>query len=343
MVQGVEIILAIFSIIKGPKIDIEVISNFLKNKFSYNLPVFIETIYKLNQLIDFINDPKENKLEETLIKEMEKENDLNNFLYNNIIILKVNDEYEKIKANKEAMKAEDKKEEKEKDNKKEKEESEEEEEKPKLTKFKKERIKNLLNNIKKSLEIDENKKKEKKEKKNDKKTGESKEKKQIKKEIPKVITKPIKEQLIDIIKEFELLIVNADNDILEFEFDNMGKKEKYIGITFDGFILSNKNLKEPEIKKEEEVKKEEVKEEEPFWLCYYCQMENDKNNTFCVFCDKDKKVLVKEKPKPKPVEEKIDLGIPDNYSTVLKYNEKKMNNLIKKLKSLEIEEHSMLH
>ena len=168
----------------------------------------------------------------------------------------------------------------------------------------------MLNNIKKSLEIDENKKKEKKEKKNDKKTGESKEKKQIKKEIPKVITKPIKEQLIDIIKEFELLIVNADNDILEFEFDNMGKKEKYIGITFDGFILSNKNLKEPEIKKEEEVKKEEVKEEEPFWLCYYCQMENDKNNTFCVFCDKDKKVLVKEKPKPKPVEEKIDLGIP---------------------------------
>ena len=109
MVEGVEIILAIFSIIKGPKIDIEVISNFLKNKFSYNLPVFIETIYKLNQLIDFINDPKENKLEETLIKEMEKENALNNFLYNNIIILKVNDEYEKIKANKEAMKAEDKK------------------------------------------------------------------------------------------------------------------------------------------------------------------------------------------------------------------------------------------
>ena len=336
VVEGVEIILAIFSIIKGPKIDIQVISNFLKNKFNYNLPVFIETIYKLNQLIDFINDPKENKLEESLIKEMEKENDLNNFLYNNIIILKINDQYEKIRADKEAMKAEEKKEEKENKKEKEKEESDDDKEDSKLTKFKKEKIKNFINNIKKSLEIDENKKREKKDKKNEKKSGESKEKKQIKKEVPKVIIKPIREQLLDIINEFELLIVNSDNDILEFEFDNMGKKEKYIGITFDGFILSNKNLKEPEIKKEEELdKKEEVKEEEPFWLCYYCQMENDKNNTFCVFCDKDKKVLVKEKPKPKPVEEKIDLGIPDNYSTVLKYNEKKMNNLIKKLKSLE--------
>ena len=67
-------------------------------------------------------------------------------------------------------------------------------------------------------------------------------------------------------------------------------------------------------------------------------MENDRNNTFCVFCDKDKKVLPKEKPKEKekpPEDEKNDLGIPDNYSTVLKYNEKKMNNLIHKLKSLE--------
>ena len=42
VVEGVEIILAIFSIIKGPKIDIDVISKFLKNKFNYNLPVFIE-------------------------------------------------------------------------------------------------------------------------------------------------------------------------------------------------------------------------------------------------------------------------------------------------------------
>ena len=328
VVEGVEIILAIFSIIKGPKIDIQVISNFLKNKFNYNLTVFIETIYKLNQLIDFINDPKENKLEEDLIKEMEKENDLNNFLYNNVIILKVNNEYEKIKASKE----EKQKEEEKKGEKEEKVESEDEKEESKLGKFQKERIKNFINSIKESLEI---KKKDKKnEKKKEKKSGDSKDKKQIKKEIQNEIRKPLKEQLLDILREYELIIVNSDNDILEFEFDNMGKNEKYIGITFDGFILSNKNLKEP-VEKKEEVKKEIIKEEEPFWQCYYCQMENDKMNSFCVFCDKDKKVLVKEKPKPKPVEEPNDLGIPDNYSTVLKYNEKKMNNLIKKLKSLE--------
>ena len=303
----------------------------MKNKFNYILPVFIETIYKLNQLIDFINDSKENKLEETLIKEMEKENDLNNFLYNNIILIKVNENYEKIKAEKEAAKVEEKKEEKGKSD----DDKEEKLEKDiKFIKFKKERIKNFISSIKKSLEIEENKKKEKKEKKN----GDNKDKKQIKKEIPKEIKKSLKEELIDILREYELLIVNSDNDILEFNFDNNGKTEKYIGITFDGFILSNKNLKEPVTEKVEEKKEEIIIEEDPFWVCYYCQMENDKNNTFCVFCDKDKKVLPKEKPKEKekPVEEeKNELGIPDNYSTVLKYNEKKMNNLIHKLKSLE--------
>ena len=317
VVEGVEIILAILSIIKGPKIDIGVISNFLKSKFNYNLPVFIETIYKLNQLIDFINEPKENKLEESLIKEMERENDLNNFLYNNIIILKVNDNYQKIKEKKEEEKCEDKK--------GEKEEPKEESEETKITKFKKERIKSFITNIKKSLEINENKKKEKK-------SGESKDKKPIKKEVPIENKKPLKEYLIDILKEYELLIVNLDNDILEFNYNNEGKEEKYIGIIFDGFILSGKNLKEPEVKKEEPKIEEK---EEPFWVCFYCQMENDKNNTFCVFCDKDKKVLPKEKPKPKQAEEQKVLGIPDNYSTVLKYNEKKMNNLIKKLKSLD--------
>ena len=325
VVEGVEIILAILSIIKGPKIDIGVISNFLKTKFNYNLPVFIETIYKLNQLIDFINDPKENKLEDTLVKEIGKENDLNNFLYNNIMILKVNENYEKTKVIKEEEeKKEDKKEEKEKE---EKEESEEEEV-PKLKKFRKERIKNFIINIKKSLEIDENKNKEK-----DKdKKGEDK--KQPKKEVPKeIIKKPIKEQLLDILKEHEVLLVNSENDIVEFNYNNNGKTEKYIGIAFDGFILSNKNLKEPEIKKEEV--KEEIIEEEPFWLCFYCGMENDKNNTYCVFCDKDKKEIKKEKPKPKPAEEPKVLGNPDNYDMVLKYNEKKMNNLKFKLKNLD--------
>ena len=55
--------------------------------------------------------------------------------------------------------------------------------------------------------------------------------------------------------------MNLDNDILEFNYNNEGKEEKYIGIIFDGFILSGKNLKEPEVKKEEpkvEVKEEKV-------------------------------------------------------------------------------------
>ena len=66
-------------------------------------------------------------------------------------------------------------------------------------------------------------------------------------------------------------------------------------------------------------------------------MENDKSNTFCVFCDKDKKVLPKEKPKPKIIEktDKKTLGPPNNYEMVLRYNEKKVENLIKKLKLVE--------
>ena len=323
LVEGVEIILAILSIIKGPKIDISVISNFLKNKFKYDIPVFIETIYKLNQLIDFINNPKENQLEENLVKEMKKENDLSNFLYNNIIILKVNDNYEKKKEEKE--KIEEKKEDKKEDKKEEKDEFEDPK---KLSKSKKDKIKKFLIDIKKNLDIDEDKYKDKKEEDN-------KDKKTIKKEVPKeIIRKSLKEELIEILKEYEVIIVDSDKDILEFNYNNSGKNEKYIGICFDGFILSNKNLKEPETKKVEEVKVEEEPEEQ-FWVCFHCQMENDKNNTFCVFCDKDKKVMKKEKPKPKVQEEPKVLGNPDNYDMVLKYYEKKMNNLKHKLKNLD--------
>ncbi len=330
VVEGVEIILAILSIIKGPNIDIGIISNFLKNKFNYSLPVFIETIEKLNVLIDFINNSKENQLESNLIKELNKENDLNNFLYNNVLILKVNDEYENIVKKKvEEEKAEEIKEEKGE------EEFEDEKEGTKMGKFKKERIINFIKNIRKSLEDDKKFIKKEKEKKDNKEDKDKKDNKPQKKDISKeIIKKPLKEYLIDILKEYEVIIVNSDNDILEFNFDNEGKKEKYIGVIFDGFILSNKNLKEPEIKKEEEKKVEEV-EEEPFWLCYYCQMENDKNNSFCVFCDKDKKVLKKDKPKPKAPEEPKVLGTPDNYELVLKYYEKKITNLIKKLQSLD--------
>ena len=54
-------------------------------------------------------------------------------------------------------------------------------------------------------------------------------------------------------------------------------------------------------------------------------MENDKSNSFCVFCDKDKKVLPKEKPKPKIEEKQKTLGPPNNNEDVKKirkFNEK---------------------
>ena len=88
-------------------------------------------------------------------------------------------------------------------------------------------------------------------------------------------------------------------------------------------------------KEKEEVEKIKEEEEDPFWICFHCKMENDKSNTFCVFCDKDKKVLPKEKPKPKIEEKQKSLGPPDNYEMVLRYNEKKVENLIKKLNLIE--------
>ena len=130
-------------------------------------------------------------------------------------------------------------------------------------------------------------------------------------------------------------MVNSDYDILEFDYNNEGKIEKYIGIAFDGFILSDKNLKTIEEKQEEQ--KKIVEEEDPLWICFYCKMENDKSNSFCVFCDKDKKVLPKEKPKPKIEDQQKTLGPPNNYEDVLRYNEKKSENLVKKLKAIKNE------
>ena len=301
VVEGVEIILAILSIIKGPKIDISIISKYLNDKFNYNLPIFIIAIDKLNQLIDFINNTNENVLEKTLIDEMEKENDLTNFIFNNIIILKIKDDYDKTEPKKEEQKKEETK----------KEEPKKEDEKK-----------------------EEPKKEEKKDNKDNKnKDKPKKDKKEKEKESNKI---NLKDKVIQLLKEHEVIIVNADDDILEFNYNNEGKIEKYLGIAFDGFILSDKNLKTEEEKVEE---KKIVEEEDPLWVCFYCKMENDKSNSFCVFCDKDKKVLPKEKPKPKIIEkqDKSSLGPPNNFDMALRYNQKKMVTLLKKLNKIEKE------
>jgi hypothetical protein len=94
VVEGVEIILAILSIIKGPSIDIEVISKYLKEKYNYTLPIFIVAIDKLNQLIDYMNNSNENNLEKGLIEEMKKENDFSNFIFSNILLIKIKDDFE---------------------------------------------------------------------------------------------------------------------------------------------------------------------------------------------------------------------------------------------------------
>ena len=79
----------------------------------------------------------------------------------------------------------------------------------------------------------------------------------------------------------------------------------------DEFIYIYYDIKE---NIDEIINIEENKEiaSEPLWICFYCKMENDKNNTFCVFCDKDKKVLPKEKPRPKEKEEKEKSIVPSN-------------------------------
>ena len=276
------------------------------------MPNFIVAIDKLNQCIDYINNSNENNLENGLIEEIKKENDLINFIYNNIIIIKVKEKCNNLETEKKEEKLEEKK----------------EDEKEVIKKEKKEE-KNII------------KEEEKNKRKKSKSQGKGKDKKDDKKIKDKdnKIKQPeenenlsLRENIIKILKENEAIVVNSDYDILEFDYNNDGKNEKYIGIAFDGFILSDKNLKTEKEKEEEQKKK--VEEEDSLWTCYYCSMENDKSNSFCVFCDKDKKVLPKEKPKPKEEEIQNGFGPPNNYDMVLKYNEKKMENLKKKLKEI---------
>jgi hypothetical protein len=68
-----------------------------------------------------------------------------------------------------------------------------------------------------------------------------------------------------------------------------GSESKAVCVLLDGFIIEN-------VKEEEQ----EVPEpEDPLWTCFYCGNDNDKENISCIFCDKNKKIKPKEKPKKK--------------------------------------------
>ena len=69
--------------------------------------------------------------------------------------------------------------------------------------------------------------------------------------------------------------------------------------------------------KENEVKEKEVEDEEPLWLCASCQMENDKDNISCVFCDAPKNVV----PRPKKAKPKQDTKTPSITGNTLSNNE----------------------
>ena len=83
---------------------------------------------------------------------------------------------------------------------------------------------------------------------------------------------------------------------------------------------------------DEIINKEENKEiaSDSLWICFYCKMENDKNNTLCAFCDKDKKILPKEKSKPKVEEENEKSIVPPNNEYCQPLNKNEINELLKK-------------
>jgi len=97
----------------------------------------------------------------------------------------------------------------------------------------------------------------------------------------------ILEHLRNLLSINKAKVVDFDNDIKIFE----NECYKYIFILIDGFIIENLTEKIEEIK--------EPEPEDEMWICFYCSMENDKDNTFCIFCDKNKKIKPKDKPPKK--------------------------------------------
>jgi hypothetical protein len=92
-------------------------------------------------------------------------------------------------------------------------------------------------------------------------------------------------EITQIISNVKARIVDKVKDIQILD----EKEHKTVCLLIDSFIIEN-------VKEEEQ---ELPEPEDPMWTCFYCGMDNDKDNIQCIFCDKNKKVKPKENPKKK--------------------------------------------
>jgi len=130
------------------------------------------------------------------------------------------------------------------------------------------------------------------------------------------------EELKNILSACKAKIVDFDKDVKIFE--NAGKSSsKHAFILIDGFVVENLTEKVEEIKESEPI--------DDFWECFYCHMENDKDNSFCIFCDKNKKTKPKDKPQKKSTLVKT-VSFDNTLQHLLSGFTSELKNLNKKLK-----------
>ena len=82
VVEGVEIILSILSVIGE---SYNALETYLKDNFNYNLPIWIEAIIKLGQLLNYMQGTS--SLDESMRKELIEQNNIDSSMFNNIIIV----------------------------------------------------------------------------------------------------------------------------------------------------------------------------------------------------------------------------------------------------------------
>jgi hypothetical protein len=128
-----------------------------------------------------------------------------------------------------------------------------------------------------------------------------------------------------VLEEFKKLLSSSNAKIVDVKKDiqilnEEASNTKSIVILTDGFFIDKLSNDSEEEKKLEPT-------EEPFWECYFCHMENDKDNTFCIFCDKNKKIKPKDVKKEKPKSSLIKV---ESYVKTVSL---KMNNLISSIKN----------
>ena len=83
VVEGVEIILSILSVIGE---SYNALESYLKDNFNYNLPIWIEAIIKLGQLLNYMQGTS--SLDESMKREIIEQNNIDSSMFNNVIIVK---------------------------------------------------------------------------------------------------------------------------------------------------------------------------------------------------------------------------------------------------------------